>query len=75
VLDKAHARGVSTDADGNYALPVPVGQAVTLAYGYGGYAGEDLQVNGTRVENVTLVPNYESPVKRARKAKRWFFFN
>jgi hypothetical protein len=75
VLDKAHSRGVTTDAEGNYTMLVPAGQAVTLAYGYGGYTGEDIKVNGKLVENVTLVPNYEAPVKPARKTKRWFFFN
>ncbi|SFQ27964.1 carboxypeptidase-like regulatory domain-containing protein [Hymenobacter arizonensis] len=75
VLDKVNSRGVTTDAEGNYAMLVPVDQAVILAYGYGGYTGEDIKVNGKQVENVTLVPNYESRVKPARKAKRWFAFN
>ena len=75
VLEKGAQRGVSTNADGEYALTVPVGRPTTLAYGYGGYTGEELQVNGKAIRNVTLVPNYEAPVKPARKAKRWFFFN
>ncbi|SFQ79127.1 carboxypeptidase-like regulatory domain-containing protein [Hymenobacter arizonensis] len=74
VLDKASRRGVSTNANGEYALLVPAGRATTLAYGYGGYLDDELKVDGARVENVTLVPNYEAPAKPARQATRWFAF-
>lgn len=72
VLEKGTQRGVSTNAEGEYALLVPAGRPTTLAYGYGGYADDEIRVSGnTAVENRTLVP----AAKPARKAKRWFFFN
>lgn len=71
VLQKGTQRGVSTNAAGEYALLVPAGRPITLAYGYGGYADDEIQVTGNTVENRTLVP----AAKPARKAKRWFFFN
>lgn len=77
VFEKGSPRGVSTNADGEYTLAVPAGRATTLAYGYGGYTGEELKVSGNprALDNVTLVPTYEVAAKPARKAKRWFFFN
>ena len=74
VLDKVSHRGVSTNADGEYEMLVPAGRPTTLAYGYGGYIDDEVQVKGARVENMTLVPNYEAPVKPAHRAKRWFAF-
>ena len=74
VLDKAGHRGVSTNADGEYTMLVPADRPTTLAYGYGGYSDDVIQVKGSRVENVTLVPNYDAPAKPAHKAKRWFAF-
>jgi hypothetical protein len=74
VLDKASRRGVSTNAEGEYTLLVPADRPTTLAYGYGGYSDDEIQVKGGRVANMTLVPNYEAPVKPARKASRWFAF-
>ena len=74
VLDKASHRGVSTNANGEYVMLVPVNRLTTLAYGYGGYSDDVIQVRGTRVENVTLVPTYNAPAKPAHKAKRWFAF-
>jgi hypothetical protein len=73
VLEKGAFRGVSTNASGEYTLLVPAGRPTVLAYGYGGYSDEELQVSGTgkAVENVTLVPNYDAP-KPARKSWRWF---
>lgn len=77
VFEKGSSRGVSTNANGEYALAVPAGQATTLAYGFGGYVDEEININGRgrTVENVTLVPNYDAPAKPARKTKRWFWFN
>ena len=77
VLEKSTHQGVSTNAEGEYTLEVPAGRATTLAYGYGGYVGEDVSFsgNGKAMTPVTLVPTYEAPAKPARKAKRWFFFN
>lgn len=77
VLEKSSSRGVSTNADGEYTLTVPAGRPTTLAYGYGGYIGEELQVSGQgrALDNVTLVPSYEVAAKPVRRAKRWFFFN
>ena len=70
VLEKGTRRGVSTNADGEYALLVPAGRPTTLAYGYGGYADDEIKFIGNTTENRTLVP----VAKPARKAKRWFAF-
>lgn len=77
VFEKSTHQAVSTNADGEYALTVPAGRATTLAYGYGGYEGEDVSFSGTgkAIAPVTLVPTYAAPAKPVRKAKRWFFFN
>ena len=77
VFEKNTHQGVSTNADGEYTLVVPAGRATTLAYGYGGYEGEDVSFSGNAkaVASVTLVPTYAASAKPARKAKRWFFFN
>ena len=74
VLEKGSYRGVSTNAEGEYAFAVPVGRSVTLAYGYGGYTGEEIQLAGKATQNVTLVPTYDSPAKRTRTARHWLFF-
>jgi hypothetical protein len=66
VLDKSRGRGVSTDAQGNYSLTVPANQVSKLQVGYGGYGEEDLQVQvkGTSVQNVTLVPQAKTKTKK-----------
>lgn len=74
VLDKVSHRGVSTNAQGEYIMLVPAGRATTLSFGYGGYIDDMIQVKGTRVENMTLVPSYDAPAKPAHKAKHWFAF-
>jgi len=74
VLDKASRRGVSTNANGEYIMLVPADRPTTLAYGYGGYGDDEIQVKGARVENVTLVPTYQAPAKPTRQAKGWFSF-
>ncbi len=70
VLDKARGRGVSTDAQGNYSLTVPANQTSKLQVGYGGYGEEELQVQvkGSSVQNVTLVPQ-----AKAKKHHWWQF--
>lgn len=70
VLDLAHGRGVSTDAQGNYSLTVPAHQTSKLQVGYGGYGEEDLQVQvkGYSVQNVTLLPK-----AKAKKHHWWQF--
>jgi hypothetical protein len=80
VLEKGTQRGVSTNAEGEYVLLVPAGRPTTLAYGYGGYADDEILFMGnTRntVENRTLVPaaKFAHKAKPARKARRWFFLN
>jgi len=75
VLEKGTHRGVSTNADGEYALLVQAGRPTTLAYGYGGYTDDEIQVIGNTVENRTLVPDVKPDAKSVRKAKRWFIFN
>ncbi len=72
VLEKGTQRGVSTNANGEYMLRVPMGRPTTLAYGYGGYTDDEVPFTGragSTVENLTLVPT--APTHRA---KRWFFF-
>jgi hypothetical protein len=72
VLQKGSFRGVSTDADGQYALRLPAGEATTLQYGYAGYADDELHVKGGAVENITLLPREKAsaPVKK----RRWLLF-
>lgn len=64
VLDKTSGRGVSTDAQGRYALAVPTNQAHQLQFGYGGYSEEEIQVKGQSEQNVTLLPRTDMPKKR-----------
>ncbi|RYY21441.1 MAG: hypothetical protein EOO36_00825 [Cytophagaceae bacterium] len=64
VLDKNSGRGVSTDAQGNYALAVPANQAHQLQFGYGGYSEEEIQVKGQSEQTVTLLPRTDMPKKR-----------
>jgi hypothetical protein len=74
VLDKASGRGVSTDAEGNYALAVPANRASHLQVGYGGYSEEELhvQVKGYSVQNVTLLPRTDKLAKAGKK--HWWQF-
>ena len=69
VLQKGTAHGTSTDASGNYALRVPVGTAVTLQYGFGGYSEQEIPAfaNGATAA-VTLQP------KATAKRHRWLIF-
>ncbi|WP_324670662.1 carboxypeptidase-like regulatory domain-containing protein [Hymenobacter sp. GOD-10R] len=71
VLQKGSFYGVSTDSKGEYLLRVPANQPVTLQYGYGGYADEEVKVKGGTTENMTLVPR-EKEAKT--KKHRWFIF-
>ena len=73
VLDKLSGRGVGTDANGAYALLVPETQANKLHYGYGGYADEEIQLNGHYTQNVTLVPRNQLE-GTPKKKQRWLFF-
>ena len=75
VIQKGSDNGVSTDANGEYALLVPAGRSTTLAYDYAGYTGDEVVVSSGVVRNMTLVPAFESATKPAHKTKRWFFFN
>ncbi|HEX8426167.1 carboxypeptidase-like regulatory domain-containing protein [Hymenobacter sp.] len=74
VMEKGSARGVSTNANGEYVMAVPANSAATLSYDYSGYTGDEIQVRGNRTENVTLVPSETAPAKPAKKAKRWLLF-
>ncbi|KUG08013.1 carboxypeptidase-like regulatory domain-containing protein [Solirubrum puertoriconensis] len=66
VLQKGTRFGVSTDANGTYAMRVPAGQN-TLVYGYGGYNDQEVQVQASAASaNVTLTPR--------AKHRRWFLF-
>jgi hypothetical protein len=73
VLEKGSYRGVSTNAQGEYAMLVPAGHKTTLAYDYAGYTGEEISVSSGKTENVTLVPS-DAPTKAAKKAKRGWLF-
>lgn len=78
VLNKATGRGVGTDANGNYTLRVPEAYANQLHYGYGGYADEEVRLNGNYTQNVTLVPRahlqQEQQQPAAKKHRRWLLF-
>ncbi|QNH62348.1 carboxypeptidase-like regulatory domain-containing protein [Hymenobacter sediminicola] len=69
VLDKSSGRGVTTDASGNYVLPVAANQAPLLQYGYAGYSEEEVQMKGRGTHNVTLLPR-----EAAAKKRRWWQF-
>ncbi|TGE21587.1 hypothetical protein E5K00_15005 [Hymenobacter aquaticus] len=73
VLQKGTFRGVSTNADGTYALRVPVGQS-TLVYGYGGYTNDEVQINGSSTQNVTLLPRDKAEQKALKKGRHWWSF-
>ncbi|SET93101.1 carboxypeptidase-like regulatory domain-containing protein [Hymenobacter actinosclerus] len=66
VLQPGTSRGVSTNAQGEYALVVPAG--TVLRYGYGGYQDADLhaQADGAAAD-VTLRP-------RAAAKRHWWSF-
>lgn len=70
VLDKESGRGVSTNADGSYALQVPIDHTARLQYGYGGYHEEEVTGQGQRVQNVTLLPDADK--KSLRHKKHWW---
>ena len=70
VLDRESGRGVSTNADGDYALSVPAARSARLQYGYGGYYEEEVATWNEQVLNVTLLPNVD---KQARKLHWWHF--
>ncbi|MBD2766923.1 carboxypeptidase-like regulatory domain-containing protein [Hymenobacter sp. BT664] len=72
VIDKVSGQGVGTDANGNYSMRLPAHQAKKLQFGYGGYADEEVQVNGSSVQNVTLVPRKH--LEGRTKRHRWLFF-
>lgn len=72
VLDKLSGRGVSTDAQGNYALAVPANRASRLQFGYGGYDEAEVVAQGRAVQNMTLVPRQN---EQAHTVKRhWWQF-
>jgi len=61
VLLKGSSTGTSTDAEGNYALEVPSGDA-TLLIGYGGYTDEIAITRTSLPLTVTLLPDPDSKV-------------
>jgi len=65
VIDKTSGRGVSTDASGNYVLPVLASSTPLIQYGYAGYGEEEVQLKSRGTYNVTLVPREVSPKKRS----------
>ncbi|QIX62901.1 hypothetical protein FY528_07830 [Hymenobacter lutimineralis] len=74
VLQKGSLRGVSTNAEGAYALRVPAGTN-TLVYGYGGYTNDEVQVASSSTQDVTLLPrDMVAEQKATKKARRWLFF-
>lgn len=69
VLRKGTRHGVSTDANGHYALRVPATEAAstTLQYGYANYHDQELKASDVAVAGVTLQP-------QAAKRRHWLFF-
>ncbi|TGE09717.1 carboxypeptidase-like regulatory domain-containing protein [Hymenobacter fodinae] len=67
VMHPGSRYGVSTNAEGEYALTVPAGTS-TLKYGYGGYQDEEVAVKGSNTAKVTLLP------REQQKKHRWLFF-
>lgn len=67
VLQKGTAHGTTTDANGNYSLPVPAGRQATLQYGYGGYVEQEMSAASPTTTPVVLQP-------KQAKRKRWLFF-
>jgi hypothetical protein len=76
VLDKTSGRGVGTDAQGNYTLTLPAGQAANtkLHFGYGGYTDDEIQLQGRYTQNMTLVPRTETEAPAPKKHRRWLLF-
>lgn len=75
VIDKVSGKGVGTNVHGDYSIVLPASQATNLHFGYGGYADEQVQLRGSRTQNVTLLPQTlleEAPV--AKKHRRWLLF-
>jgi len=69
VLLKGTNRGASTDANGDYSLPVPVGTN-TFIFAYSGYEQEVAQSRDGQPLLVTLLPTAdEAPAPRERSAK------
>ncbi|MGI4831900.1 MAG: carboxypeptidase-like regulatory domain-containing protein [Janthinobacterium lividum] len=66
VLLKGSHTGASTDAEGNYALEVPSGDA-TFLVGYGGYLDETATTHTSLPLNVTLLPD---PDRREQARRR-----
>ncbi|HEX8425741.1 carboxypeptidase-like regulatory domain-containing protein [Hymenobacter sp.] len=67
VMNPGSRHGVSTNAEGEYVMQVPVGTS-TLKYGYGGYQDEELAVKGSTTNNITLLP------KEKEQKRRWWQF-
>lgn len=67
VMHPGSRYGVSTNAEGEYALTVPAGTG-TLKYGYGGYQDEEVAIKGSNTAKVTLLP------REQQKKHRWLFF-
>lgn len=74
VLDKGTGRGVGTDASGAYSLKLPASSVGKLQFGYGGYADEEIALNGRYVQNVTLVPRDQQEQSTGKSRRRWLFF-
>lgn len=70
VIDKNSGRGVSTNAEGNYALQVSATGTARLQYGFGGYQEEEVLTQSQRVQNVTLLPDAEK--QASQRKKHWW---
>ncbi len=58
VTVKGTTRGVTTDADGKYRIKVD--RNGTLVLNYIGYGGQEVQVNGRSIINITLISKSEN---------------
>ncbi len=71
VIDRTTGRGVGTNAEGDYLLRIPQGQAAKLQYAYAGYQAEELSLGEGREVSLMLLPAGKKAAHPSR-FKRWW---
>jgi hypothetical protein len=56
IVVKGTQRGTVTDANGDYSLPLPAGESVTLTFSFLGYQSQDITPGAQTRLNVSLKP-------------------